>query len=86
MADMNTILEQVTAEVARACVVAPATIEPDAALAEYGLDSARAMQLVLALEERFGIRIPDEAVPRLRTVIDVASLVEQLARIRRPTE
>jgi acyl carrier protein len=80
MSATQSILEQVIEELARACAIPAAAIEPNATLVEHGLDSARAMKLMLALEERFDIQIPDEAVPRLRTVRDVAEFVERFPR------
>lgn len=36
--------------------VAPDAIEPDVALAEYGVDSFLLQELIVALEESFGVR------------------------------
>jgi acyl carrier protein len=59
------------------CGVEAAVIRSDARLAEYGFDSIRAMDLLVSLEEIFGIVIPDEIAGRVRTFNDVVSYLEQ---------
>jgi acyl carrier protein len=43
-----------------------------------GLDSVDALQLVVALDKRYGIKIPDAAVARktMRTVTSIAAAIE----------
>lgn len=43
-----------------------------------GLDSVDALQLVVALDKRYGIKIPDAAVARatMRTVTTIAAAIE----------
>jgi len=53
----------------------PETIRPDRLLVEYGLDSARAMDLIVALEDVFGIAIPDEVARGLRRVDDIVRFI-----------
>ncbi len=53
----------------------PAT--PDASLADLGLDSLGLADLAVALEERFGVRLARGDVGGLRTVRDVAAIVQQ---------
>ena len=57
------------------CAIDPAAIRDDARLIEYGLDSVRATDLVIALEERFSISIPDTDAARLKTVADLQAYV-----------
>jgi len=58
-------------------------VEPDAVkesasiVEDLGADSLAVVELVLALEETFGVTIPDEAADRLRTVGDVVTYVVQ---------
>ena len=53
-------------------------IHSSARLAEdLGADSLDLVELVLAMEERFGIEIPDEDAVRLETVADAIRYVEE---------
>jgi acyl carrier protein len=51
------------------------TIQPDRLLVEHGLDSARAMDLVVALEDEFGLSIPDDDARGLRSVDDIVRFI-----------
>jgi acyl carrier protein len=53
-------------------------IEPDAPLYESGFSSVRALELLLAMEEEFGITIPDQEFMAARTPRALAELVERL--------
>jgi acyl carrier protein len=55
--------------------VDPALIRESIPLVEYGLDSVRAMDLIVRIEDDFGIHIPDEALLDLRTLGDVIAYV-----------
>jgi acyl carrier protein len=72
----NTI-KQLLAEV---CAIDPASIVGDRPLLEYGLDSARAIDLLVALEGEFDIRIPDADASAMRTLDDVVAYVEKRAK------
>jgi len=47
-------------------------------LADLGLDSVQAMEILLEAEERFDISIPLNVLPSVRTVGDLARRVQQL--------
>jgi acyl carrier protein len=72
-----TVTADVKRLLAETCALDPASIRDDGRLIEYGLDSVRAMDFIIALEEAFGISVPDEEAARLRTVADVAAYVER---------
>ena len=46
---------------------------------DLGADSLAVVELVLALEEKFAIDIPDEETQKIRTVGDAISYIEQHA-------
>jgi len=71
------VLEGVKRHVGEVCAIDPVTIRAEARLAEYGMDSVRAIDLLVALEHEYGIEIPDRDVPRLQTVKDVVSYIER---------
>jgi acyl carrier protein len=56
----------------------PRELNPSSSFADdLGLDSLALVQLVLGIEERFGVRVPDADVPALRTVGDAVAYVER---------
>jgi acyl carrier protein len=56
----------------------PAIDDPDRPLAEYGIDSLDLASILLAFEERFGLKVPDSDIDRLRTLNNLAAyLVEK---------
>jgi acyl carrier protein len=57
--------------------VRPADVTPDASFADLGIDSLTMVEIVVAAEQRFSIRIPDETVADLVTVGDAVSYVER---------
>jgi acyl carrier protein len=59
-------------------------IKPEAYLVEdLGADSAAIMGTVLSLEREFGIDIPDEDIPKLRTVQDIIDYVTRSAEVEK---
>ncbi|PAF43089.1 acyl carrier protein [Helicobacter sp. 11S03491-1] len=44
---------------------------------DLGADSLDVVELVMALEEKFGIEIPDEQAEKITTVGDVVKFVEE---------
>jgi len=65
--------------VAEVCALEASAICGDRPLIEYGLDSARAIDLLIGLESEFDIRIPDEAARKMRTVDDIVAYVRAKA-------
>jgi acyl carrier protein len=52
-------------------------VTPEAGLAsDLGLDSLDVVEMTLALEERYGIEIPDEDLENVATVRDAIELIE----------
>ena len=51
--------------------VAPETISPQTKLKAVGMDSLDAVELVMELEEAFGVHIPDNVAVRLETIEDL---------------
>lgn len=77
---------EIRQHVARICAVDPATIRDDGKLVGYGLDSIRAMDLILTLEEQLDIEIPeyDPALARVETFRDLVELVRRRCEEREP--
>lgn len=74
---MKNVLEEVKRLVADVCALETSAIRDEGRLAEYGLDSVRAMDLLVALEHEFAIEIPDRDVPGLRTVKELVAYIER---------
>jgi acyl carrier protein len=80
---MSNIAREVTAQIAVILREDPQNIVPKARLAhDLGADSLDAVALVMAIEDRFGIDIPDEDAEGLRTVGQLIEYVELAIAIR----
>lgn len=71
------VLETIRLRVAELCAVEPSAVQDDGKLVGYGLDSLRAMELILTLEEEFGVELPehDPELGRVETPRQLADLV-----------
>lgn len=53
-------------------------ITMDASISDdLGIDSLDAVELVMALEEEFGIKIPDEELGNMKKVSDIVACIEK---------
>ncbi|MEA4831824.1 Acyl carrier protein [bioreactor metagenome] len=43
---------------------------------DLGADSLDIVEMLMAIEEKFGVNVPDEDVPQLKTVKNVAEYIE----------
>ena len=71
-------IQKVTKIISDVCQIEQANVVADRDLLEYGMDSARAMDLVIALEDAFDVEISDELMIRLRTANDIAQALKDL--------
>ena len=66
--------------VARVSEVESSTITPDMDLvADLGIDSTKALQLLVELEEGLGIEVSDEEAAKMSTVGDILDHITQRA-------
>src|SRR5882724_3841567 len=73
---MEDITQELTNLVARTLKVSPDQLRPEADLVtDLGADSLAVVELMMALEERLGVRIDDDEAEGLRTFGDALSLV-----------
>jgi acyl carrier protein len=68
--------------IAQTCEVDRASISDAGHLLAYGLDSVRAIDLLVSLEESFHVTIPEREAVRLKTVRDVIRCVEEKTSAR----
>lgn len=61
--------------------VEPSAVKIDSKIIEdLGADSLDVVELVMALEEKFGIEIPDGEAEKLISISDVVAYVEKLGK------
>ena len=69
-------LEFLKDQVARLTWTDREKVRSEARFIDFGLDSVKAMDLVVELEEAYGISIPDKDLADLSTLADVARYVD----------
>jgi|APFre7841882724_1041349.scaffolds.fasta_scaffold191287_1 acyl carrier protein len=71
--------ETTLAVIAKVSKADAAAIRPDMDLvADLGFDSAKALELLVELEDALGIEVSDEQAARLNSVGDILAIVETL--------
>ena len=76
---METMYERVQAILAKQLRVDPARVVPEARIKkDLGADSLDILQLLMRIEDKYGITIPDEALATFETVSDVVAYLEKI--------
>ena len=58
--------------------VEPEVVTPEASLRnDIGATSFDLMNIAQAVEEQYGVKMPNSAIPKIKTVGDIISLLEQ---------
>ena len=71
------MFEQIVEIISRQLKAEPEEITLNTNIMEdLGADSLDVVELLMAIEETFGVTVPDEDVPGLRTVKDIIDYVE----------
>ncbi|MDD5255538.1 MAG: acyl carrier protein [Candidatus Omnitrophica bacterium] len=74
------VQEKVKSIIAEQLGVKPEEVVPEASfIDDLGADSLDTVELVMALEEEFGIEIPDEDAEKITTVGDAIKYIETKA-------
>jgi acyl carrier protein len=72
------ILDKITGIIAEQLDVDSSEVSPEKSFTDdLGADSLAIVELVLALEEEFGIKIPDDKVDSIKTVGDAVEFIRQ---------
>ncbi|MCO5167770.1 MAG: acyl carrier protein [Planctomycetes bacterium] len=69
--------------VARKTGVDPSRVAPGSRLIDFGLDSVKAMELVVELEQAFDLAIDDQELADMETLGDIAAYIERRLADRR---
>jgi len=78
MADKAKTIDKVKDIIAKQLSVKPEEIKNDSNIAEeLGADSLDLVEILMSLEDEFGISIPDEAIPQIKTINDVVAFIEK---------
>ena len=84
-ASSSTTASRVIAVIAKAQHIPPQTLTIDSTFEELKIDSLDGINIVFAIEEEFGIEIPDEEAKQIRSVRDVADGVDKLLAAKAST-
>lgn len=80
-ADMATVFDRVRSRVGHQLNVEEETISRESSFVEdLGADSLDVVELVMALEEEFGVEIPDDQAEKIVTVGDAVKYIEAHAK------
>ena len=79
MADQKTF-ERVCDVIRETAGLDDVEMKPESTLEEIGLDSLGTVEILVAVEDEFGIEVPDDAIESLRTVGDVVNFVDSHAQ------
>ena len=76
--EMNETAQKISAIIADKLHVDVATVNPQATLQDLGADSLDMVDIIMKIEEEFGIEINDEDAEKLHNVQDVINYVHAL--------
>ncbi len=71
------MFEEIRAIVAKQLRVDVNKITEETSIKELGADSLDLVEIVMSLEDKYGISIPDEAAPKLKTIGDAIKYIEE---------
>lgn len=78
------VVARVAAVIAKTQKIPPGTVTIHQSFEELKIDSLDGINIVFALEEEFGIEIPDEAALKIRSVREMVEGIEKLLAVRNP--
>ncbi|KAH7366387.1 hypothetical protein KP509_18G076100 [Ceratopteris richardii] len=70
-------IQQVQDIIATQLSVDPSTVQPETKFSELGADSLDTVEIVMSLEEKFGVSIGEQDAENISTVKQVADLIEK---------
>ena len=80
-AGVMSVLDRLAALLERDFAIPRASLHPDATLESLDVDSLRLIEIAFAVEDEFGITMPQDQAAiraRVKTLSDLAALIEEL--------
>lgn len=77
---MGTLEQELVGRIAELAEIAPEEVTRDALLADLGVDSLMALDIVAFIEKRLRIEIPERAITTVYTLGDILQLIEEQGR------
>ena len=75
------MLEKVTKMLGEQLGIDPGTIRPEQEVVkDLGADSLDVVELMMALEDEYGITLPESDVENVKTVQDIVDMMEKLGK------
>jgi acyl carrier protein len=75
---MDALAARVMAVIAKTQRIPPETLSIDSSFEELNIDSLDGINIIFAIENEFGVNIPDEGVNNLKTIRHVVEGVQDL--------
>jgi len=76
------LLSRVIRVVAKSQHMDASAIKPESTVAELGIDSLDGLQILFALEEEFGVSIPDDAGKEFNSIARVSGGIQMLLKAK----
>lgn len=73
-----TVFESVKNTIVEQCSVNEDIITNDATIENIGIDSLDVVDVIMALEDEYEIKIPDEDIEEIETINDLVEIIEKL--------
>ncbi len=78
MAEKKTTFDKVQEIIAEKLSVKKEDVKNESNIAEdLGADSLDLVEILMALEDTFGISIPDEAIPQIKTIKELVDFIDK---------
>lgn len=78
MADKKTTFDKVQEIIAEKLSLKKEDVKNESNIAEdLGADSLDLVEILMALEDTFGVSIPDEAIPEIKTIKDLVDFIDK---------
>ena len=82
LADTDTIKNDLRDVVAKIVEKRPETIGDNTLFSELGADSMMMLEVLVAIERKYNIEIPEESLPRMVNLNDSINIIKSLVRHR----